>query len=650
MPSSLELQAFPLITLIGGVGFFLALLLYPLWRLYPDDQGDGHALVLLPPPRVPRLYRAPLFLVLFILLFILNQSIKGPLDPTTLYKDGLTRLVGDTIAAPTEINAYLYNFTLGLRFLIVGSIICIAIVGRGNAARRLLVALNGVWYVLAMLFIDALLVSLEIRFGIPVPTAALLGNFAAVGLAFLAMSRTLYANYAMPKPTAVPFIPRPRFSDAATIIIVTVVAMAFCAAGFFFVFYQVSERYRAALALVLPVPFAETTIIIRGALLGILSMVTKNPEPPVGDDRPPVDVIIPAFNEEEVIEDTLWAIEVAARRYNGPINVILLNDGSSDRTKELAQRVFDHYQVAKGRIIDGRHGGKSEALNAALAHTTSDICVRIDADTVVGEDCFYYAVRWFRDPSIGLVEAMMFPRYPDHKRSLFPHMRLFEELKQFGFNHRTLQQVDGVNVVPGVFTGFRREVAVWLGGFTVGMNGEDGDFTLRFSRLGYHSVLDPKVVVYEDVPPTYMEIREQRIRWFRAVHHNNARHGPYRAGFATPKVWYSQERQFFSRTFSPARLALPVFLLMTAIFEGSYRNVILLFVGGYFFFTLVFMIFQTFLTVGYKQGRHIGWVIFWPLWQELLTIFSVESWISMPGRPAGLHGSAPAQVRTYVIH
>ena len=243
----------------------------------------------------------------------------------------------------------------------------------------------------------------------------------------------------------------------------------------------------------------------------------------------------------------------------------------------------------------------------------------------------------------------MFPRYPDTKRSLFPHMRLFEELKQFGFNHRTLQQVDGVNVVPGVFTGFRHEVAVWLGGFTVGMNGEDGDFTLRFSRLGYHSVLDPKVVVFEDVPPTYMEIREQRIRWFRAVHHNNARHGPYRAGFATPKVWYSQERQFFSRTFSPARLALPVFLLLTAIFEGSYRNVILLFVGGYFFFTLVFMIFQTFLTVGYKQGRHLGWFLLAPV-AGAADHLSVESWISMPGRPAGLRGAEPVKIHTHVIH
>ena len=160
-------------------------------------------------------------------------------------------------------------------------------------------------------------------------------------------------------------------------------------------------------------------------------------------------------------------------------------------------------------------------------------------------------------------------------------MRLFEELKQFGLNHRTMQTVDGVNVVPGVFTAFRRGVALELGGFTVGMNGEDGDFTLRFSRLGYRTWMDTKIIVYEDVPPTYPEIREQRVRWCRAVHHNQARHGPYRAGVATPKVWFNQTQQFFKSTFAPARLLLPMYLLMTALFEGTQRSVILVFLGGF---------------------------------------------------------------------
>ena len=236
------------------------------------------------------------------------------------------------------------------------------------------------------------------------------------------------------------------------------------------------------------------------------------------------------------------------------------------------------------------------------------------------------------------------------RRSVFPYLRLFEELKQFGLNHRTIQTVDGVNVVPGVFTAFRRSVAVDLGGFTVGMNGEDGDFTLRFSRLGYRTWMDTKIIVFEDVPPTYAEIREQRVRWGRAVHHNQSRHGPYRAGIATPKVWFNQTQQFFKSAFAPARLLLPLYLLLTALFEGTQRNVILVFLGGYVIAELIFMFLQATLTAGYRQSRHLGWVLLWPLWHEFLMVFATEAWISMPARPIGLRGTRPAVITQAVIH
>ncbi len=224
------------------------------------------------------------------------------------------------------------------------------------------------------------------------------------------------------------------------------------------IFHLANPEWRPALSLVLPVPFAEGSFLIRSALLALVNGFTVRPEPPVGDERPPIDVIIPAYNEAEVIVETLQAIDVAAGRYGGPVRVILMNDGSSDRTKELAEATMHGFRHAHGHVYDGRHGGKSEALNAALALTTSDVVVRIDADTIVGEWSLVYLPRWFRDPQIGLVEPMCFPR--SGRRSVFPHMRLFEELKQFGLNHRTMTTVDGVNVVPGVFTAFRRNVAV----------------------------------------------------------------------------------------------------------------------------------------------------------------------------------------------
>jgi cellulose synthase/poly-beta-1,6-N-acetylglucosamine synthase-like glycosyltransferase len=340
---------------------------------------------------------------------------------------------------------------------------------------------------------------------------------------------------------------------------------------------------------------------------------------------------------------------VAAARYAGPVRVILMNDGSTDSTGTLALATMDAFTHATGEVHDGRHGGKSESLNAALALTRADIVVRIDADTVIGEWSLHYTPRWFEDPQIGLVEPMCFPRVT-RQRSVFPYMRLFEELKQFGLNHHTIQTVDGVNVVPGVFTAFRRSIGIDLGGFTVGMNGEDGDFTLRASRLGYRTWMDTRIVVYEDVPPTYPEIREQRVRWGRAVHHNQARHGPYRAGVATPKVWFNQTQQFVKSAFAPARLLLPLYLLLTAAFEGTERNVILIFLGGYVLAEIVFMGLQALLTLGFHQGRHLAWVILWPVWHDFLMVFATEAWLSLPGRPIGIHGTRPAVITQAVIH
>ena len=217
-------------------------------------------------------------------------------------------------------------------------------------------------------------------------------------------------------------------------------------------------------------------------------------------------------------------------------------------------------------------------------------------------------------------------------------------------NHRTIEVVDGVNVVPGVYTAFRRDAAVAIDGFTVGMNGEDGDFTLRCSRLGYRTHLDPRVVVYEDVPPTYLEIREQRIRWTRGMIHNHARHGPYRAGFGTPKVWFTQAHLFYAKTFRPLRLMFFFYLLVIAAFEGTYRAPILTFLGAYTIAVIGFIAIGAVLAVGYKKSRYAAWSLLWPFWAVCTNLFSIESWLSLPGRPTGVRGARVEAVAVPVVH
>ena len=66
------------------------------------------------------------------------------------------------VRSPAEVSGYLAGFTLGLRFLTVGTIVCLAVVGRGNLIRRLLVAFQAAVYLFVMAFMDATLVVVEV--------------------------------------------------------------------------------------------------------------------------------------------------------------------------------------------------------------------------------------------------------------------------------------------------------------------------------------------------------------------------------------------------------------------------------------------------------------------------------------------------------
>src|SRR5207237_1087831 len=100
---------------------------------------------------------------------------------------------------------------------------------------------------------------------------------------------------------------------------------------------------------------------------------------------PRVAVLIPAYNEEKVIERTISA--ALASHYRN-LRVIVIDDGSTDRTLEVAHRAFAA-EEARGRvlILGKPNSGKAEALNYGLQHLSDEeIFVGIDADTIIAPE------------------------------------------------------------------------------------------------------------------------------------------------------------------------------------------------------------------------------------------------------------------------
>jgi cellulose synthase/poly-beta-1,6-N-acetylglucosamine synthase-like glycosyltransferase len=621
-------------------------LVYPMVRDYGDDCGDGKTLVLLPPPKLPHLGRTFAYMLAFIVLVVLYHSVAGPYSPDALYESALRRVVDHVLLAPSQVEGFLTSFTLGLRVLVFAAMLSLTLTCRATPMRRVSMLVQCLWYIAAVFLFDCLLIVITVITGLGVGPGTIFGNWFAIGVGFLAMSRLFYANFALPKPTALVVGKGVRSEDVIVLFGTTAIGMCISLTVLAVVYEAANPQLKSFLAIFAPVPFSYLTIIVRDAFLGVLGLVFLR-TPPVGTDRPEINVIIPAYNEEEVIVDTLRSIDAAAARYGGPITVILTDDGSTDCTRPLAEEAMAAFVAATGRIIEGGHNGKSAALNLALAETTSDIVVRIDADTVIDDAALVYLPRWFNDPEIGMVEGMMWPRW---EPNVYCRLRLFEELRIFGLNHRILQSVDAISVVPGVFAAFRRAPAVELGGFTVGMNGEDGDFTMRMARVGWQTRLDPKILVSESVPVTFLEIREQRVRWDRATLHNQARHGIYRAGVAATGVWFTQTNMYFRRVRSPIFFMLPMYIAIYAAFEGTWRSTVVAAVAATIVGQVAFMIFSLLLATGYGYARYIGWALLWPVWRCCLTMFSTESLLSLPGRPFHLFTRRRQVISEAVVH
>ncbi len=111
----------------------------------------------------------------------------------------------------------------------------------------------------------------------------------------------------------------------------------------------------------------------------------------------PVSIIVPAFNEQAGIEATVRSLLAS----DHPVEVIVVDDGSTDRTADIVERL-----LAPGLVlIRQANAGKPAALNAGITAASHDLVVMVDGDTVLEPDAVRRLVQPFADPHIGAVSG-----------------------------------------------------------------------------------------------------------------------------------------------------------------------------------------------------------------------------------------------------
>lgn len=218
-----------------------------------------------------------------------------------------------------------------------------------------------------------------------------------------------------------------------------------------------------------------------------------------------VSVLIPAFNEERVIEASVRRILASS----GPrIEVIVIDDGSADRTSEVVATAFG--MDPRVTLLTLQNGGKARALNHALGMAKGDIVVALDADTQFEPDTIAKLTRWFADPDIGAVAGNA---KIGNAVNLVTRWQSVEYVTAQNLERRALAALDAITVVPGAVGAWRRVALDDVGGYPEDTLAEDQDLTIAIQRAGWRVACDADAIAWTEAPDSFRALYKQRKRW-----------------------------------------------------------------------------------------------------------------------------------------
>ncbi|GAA0357183.1 glycosyltransferase [Actinoallomurus spadix] len=225
-----------------------------------------------------------------------------------------------------------------------------------------------------------------------------------------------------------------------------------------------------------------------------------------GNVPPPVSVIVPAYNEEVGLAATVRSL--VATDYPAPIEVLIVDDGSSDDTPVIGARL--EQEIANVRLIRRPNGGKPAALNTGIANASYDVLVLVDGDTVFQRDTIGNLVRPLDDPRVGAVSGNT---KVANRKGLIGRWQHLEYVIGFNLDRRMFDVLECMPTVPGAIGAFRRAALASVGGLSTETLAEDTDLTMAICRAGWRVVYEETALAWTEAPSSLRQLWRQRYRW-----------------------------------------------------------------------------------------------------------------------------------------
>ncbi|HEX5817484.1 MAG TPA: glycosyltransferase family 2 protein [Gemmatimonadales bacterium] len=268
---------------------------------------------------------------------------------------------------------------------------------------------------------------------------------------------------------------------------------------------------------------------------------------PEGTWLPPVTILVPCYNEGAVIAR---AIESLLELDYPMFEVLVIDDGSTDDTREAVAPLEGRHGDVTVRLVSKGNGGKASALNTGIALARHDYILAMDGDSRLTRDTLRAAMRHFGDPRVGAVAGNV---KVTNRRNLWTKLQALEYIEGLNMARRAQGFLRAVNIIPGPIGIFRRDVLLAVGGYDTDTYAEDADLTLKLLTAGWHIAYEDRAIAWTEAPEQLLDLLKQRYRWTRGILQALRKRASFlvlpRHGFG---VWLSVNLMFFEGIVWPA--------------------------------------------------------------------------------------------------
>lgn len=226
-------------------------------------------------------------------------------------------------------------------------------------------------------------------------------------------------------------------------------------------------------------------------------------------ETPLVSILIPCHNEGDVLEDTLQRmLNLDYPAYE----ILALNDGSTDNTKDILDRLAATDERLRVVNLPVRRG-KAHALNAGLIASRGEILVTVDADAVLAPDALRFLVWHFVSPGSERVGAVTGNPRIRNRGTLLGKIQVVEYASIIGLIKRAQRVLGKIMTVSGVIAAFRKRALVDCGMWDEDMITDDIAVSWKLERRAWDIRYEPRALCFMWAPERLMSLFRQRARW-----------------------------------------------------------------------------------------------------------------------------------------